>query len=284
METLFNVSITPSVWMFLGVLLYATNDALLKYSATTLPAGEILFFRSLCSLSLMFMTFKVSDWVELSNTKDKPIHLLRAFFSAISLICTIIALKIMTLASFEAIFYISPLLLAVLAFLILGEPWNNKILSNLALGFLGVLLVVGPGKDIFGSGVPWALGGAFFYALTLVCAKKVHKSPLKSLYGSYIICYIPLTALTLPFFYVPIQPSDMLVLFTMAVIHYGAFLCYAKALSRSAVSHLVGMEYVGLVVAIILGYIVFEEIPTWLILAGGGLLVWSNVRLKRVQK
>ena len=106
------------------------------------------------------------------KTRNLRSHALRSLSGTASMFCWFTALTLIPLADFTAISFTAPLFLTILAMLFLGERIHGYRWSALGIGFVGVLIMVGP-QLTFGSsvGVAVALGAAVFSAVAVTsCA------------------------------------------------------------------------------------------------------------------
>lgn len=82
----------------------------------------------------------------------------------------IFAVSYLPLADLGAIFAVVPLLVILLAFLLLGEPIGPRRAASIALGFVGVLIIIRPGTGVFDPISLIALAGATCWACFHVAA------------------------------------------------------------------------------------------------------------------
>ena len=184
------------------------------------------------------------------------------------------------LAEATTILYAAPLFVTILSYPMLGEKVGPYRMAAVCAGFCGVLIVAKPsGQNLPWDGVALALAAAFFHALTQIQLRKMGKvsNPITTVFYFMLIGTI-LTGLCLPFVYT--APPDwhaapFLLLLAATGILQQIFKTVAYGLAP--VASITPVNYLGLVVAVILGFIVWGENPAPVFYAGAALIIASNL-------
>lgn len=200
------------------------------------------------------------------------------------------SLGVLTFATASTITYANALFLVALAVPILGERVGWLRWSAVLIGFAGVVLVVGPGRDTFTWAAMMALLAAFCYALTGVTARLIDKdvpTPLINLYSSTIAAIGAFLLAVLTGGFTPLtQKTDILWIAGMGAFGGFAVLLLISAYRMADQSDLAPFSYFGIPIAFVLGWVFFGEAP-WrelfpgalLIAAGGLIVIWREQRL-----
>lgn len=266
-----------------AVTVFSTLDASAKYLADTLqvPVLQVIWMRFLVNALLCIAILAV--WHGKSAfISSKPRHqIIRSVLLAVTTACNFAALKYLRLDQTVTIFFLTPLLVAALAGPILGEWIGWRRLLAILTGFIGVIFVTRPG---FG-GIHWAVlfsfGAMLTYALYGIHTRYMtgHDSAEVNLFYTAIAGAV----LGAPYGIAVWEwPQDNLTwaLFFWAGLtgligHWLLVLSYKYA-PAPVVTPFV---YVGLISMIILGYIIFGDVPDIWTLLGGAVVIGSGLYL-----
>ena len=207
-------------------------------------------------------------------------------------LCFYFALGAMAFATATTISYSNALFITLLSIPLLGERVGWVRWSAVVLGFIGVVMVMGLGRDAFSwVAILPVLAGAL-YAYAAVSARLVDEdvpTPLVNLYSQGVAI---LGALVLVAFWGGFSPiaslEDMFWIGVMGISGGTAVLVLIVAYRMTESSNLAPFSYFGIPIAFVLGWAFFGEAP-WsdlfpgsvLIVAGGLMIVWRERRLAR---
>jgi drug/metabolite transporter (DMT)-like permease len=211
----------------------------------------------------------------------------RSVLLMLSTVLNFLALAMMPLADVSAIIFTTPLLVAGLAILLLGERVSARRWLAIGLGLGGALVIVQPGAGVGMLGALLAFGCAVAYALYQISTRLMREAePLVSLLYSGLAGAV-LFSLLVPWFWQ--TPSLAQWLLGLAMGGCGAFghLLVIMALQRAEASRLAPLTYLQLLWAIATSFLVFGDVPGLPVLlgaaviAGSGLWVWRLDRAER---
>ena len=155
--------------MTLAMFCLSVNDVLVKGLSTAYPIWESYYFLERLSgvvISVVLIIF--FGWKTLKT--EKPLgHLTRAFSAVACVVFYFFGLKYLMLSENVAIVHSAPILATLLAIPILGEKLGLHRIIAVVLGFIGVLIIVKPGSDLFKIESLFPLAAAFFYGYFLSC-------------------------------------------------------------------------------------------------------------------
>src|SRR6185295_2591721 len=171
----------PVLGVFLkltSVVLLSSMAACVKYLGSAIPSGETIFVRGVISVVVLALIAWRVEGLGLLKTSNLRSHALRSLCGTASMFCWFFALTLIPLAEFWAIAFTSPLFLTLLAMLFLGERIHRYRWTALAIGFVGVLVIVGPHLSLgAGSlGVGMALAAAVFSAFAVMFLRSMSGS------------------------------------------------------------------------------------------------------------
>jgi drug/metabolite transporter (DMT)-like permease len=217
-------------------------------------------------------------------------HAIRSLAGTASMFCWFTALTMIPLADFTAISFTAPLFVTLLAMLLLGERIHVYRWSALAIGFVGVLITIGPHLTLGGNslGVLVAFGAAVFSGLAITTLRSMSgaggEHPLAiTFYFSLttVIC----SALTAVGGW-PMPTSEQWFFIVVSAM-FGVFgqLLMTMSYRYAEASTLAPLDYTNLLLAVALGLIFFDEVPHWsmwigapLVIAAGLIILWREYR------
>ena len=132
----------PAFWMIVSCLLFACMGVCVKLASSAFSTGEIVFWRGLVSM-LMMAGLAWNRGIALS-TPHWRMHLSRSISGSTALVCYFFAISALPLATAVTLNYTSPLFLALLLALFMGERLNALASGAVLMGFAGVVLLLRP--------------------------------------------------------------------------------------------------------------------------------------------
>jgi drug/metabolite transporter (DMT)-like permease len=268
------------LYMILATVLLAISNALAKWLVETYPVGEVMFSRSLSSLIICAAFVLPATGFAVFATHRPREHIGRGLSQSISQTFTIIALSLMPLAGATAINFSAPLWAALLSIVWLKERAGPVRWSVLIGGLLGILIVTNPGADSLTVGALFALANAVMYGSVTVAVRGMTKTEsantlLMWQMAVMTVCHTPL--LLLGFRWPAYADAAMLIGGGMAnALAQGL---WTRALQLAPTTAVSPFYYFLLVWALVLGYAVWGDVPSWELLAGSVIVVGSGLFL-----
>jgi drug/metabolite transporter (DMT)-like permease len=281
----------------ISVIVFITMASLIKATATRVPSGEAVFFRSFFAMPVIVMWLAMRRELATGFRASNPLgHVWRGLVGTIAMGLGFAGLGYLPLPEVTAIGYAAPLLTVIFAAMFLGEDVRAFRISCVALGLVGVLIVVFPRLSITSGdqigqteafGAILVLGGAVFAALAQVFVRKLvmtEKTPAIVFYFSLTATILSLA--TLPFGWV-IPTAKEAALLVGAGLLGGVGQIFLTSSYREADASLVApFDYASMIFALAIGYFVFAEVPTKTMLIGaavvvtaGCLIIWRERQL-----
>ena len=273
----------------LAFFCFGVLDVSAKYLGSVgLPAILVIWFRYAGHVVFAMATLRRANVVSVWRANRPGLQLLRGLFLFSATCCNFVAVRYLQLAETGAINFAIPLLVAAFAVPVLGERIGPRRWAAIVVGFLGVLLVVQPTPALFQPVALLSLTSACFaaaYTLTtrLVAQADDHET-------SNAFAAIVGAALTTPFIPFVWQTPEGIA--WLPVLLVGTFGAVGHYLMVSAHQHapapiLAPFWYTQIVPMLILGYLVFGDVPDRLTIAGAlvvlasGLYVWWRERVTK---
>lgn len=266
------------VLMLLGFLMFAANDALGKWLAETYSPFQILLFRSIAA-GLFLVPFVIRDGIAaMFALEQRGLHVLRIVFATAEVFCFYWAVSGLPLADCMTFYLAGPIYVTVLAAVVLKEHVGWRRWTAVGIGFVGVLIALRPSTGAFTIHSAIALVGSLLYAGFLVTTRSLRKARDLPMAGWQVIGALLLGAAGAPFQWTPIGHSqDVILLGLLGVTALTAIVCVNRSLKLAPASVVVPYQYTLIVWAVLFGYFVFGDVPSWNVLAGAAIIVAAGL-------
>ncbi len=264
--------------VLLAVAILTLQDAVIKWLSERLPVIEILFIRSLIMLPVILVVAAVTGQLRRLRTRRYGMHLLRVVLNFLAFITFFGALRLMPLADTLAIAFSAPIFIVLFSALLLKEKIGRWRWMAVAIGFAGVLVMVRPGTSMPDWPVMLALMASVFYALWMLTARAMaeEESSLGMLF--YAAAFFVLAGgVAMPFQWVTPSGEDLFVLAVLAIISTAGLLMLVQAYRLAQASILAPFDYTSMVWAILLGWLVWNDLPGVWVLGGTVLVVLAGL-------
>lgn len=259
---------------------FAVEDMFLKSAAKTLPVGLILMIFGFGGMvGFAVLALRRGERLLHPAILTRPI-LIRAVFEVAGRLFYTLAIAFTALSSASAILQATPLVVVAGAALVFGEKVGWRRWSAIAVGFVGVLIILRPGLEGFTVLSLLAVLGTLGFAgrdLATRAAPPVLTNLQLGVYGFAMM--VPTGAVLLAFSGGAVLPGAMAAVQLMAATLVGVAAYYAltAAMRMGEVSVITPFRYTRLVFALILGATVFGERPDALTLTGSAVIVASGI-------
>jgi drug/metabolite transporter (DMT)-like permease len=266
------------LFMVLSTLLFAGGNAVVKWEVARYPIGEVAFFRALFALTAVAgIVLPSRGWAVLRTRRYRE-HLQRGLSQFGSMLCWLMAVRVLSLGSATAIGFAAPLFTTLLSIVILKEKVGAHRWSALVVGFIGVLVVTHPGAASLNSGALFALANAILISTVAVAIRRMSITESIETLTTYQMGIITLgTLFLLPFgFRVPAW-ADFAGLAVAGIGNGVAQLCWTRSLALAPPSAVVPFNYLSLIWATMLGFAIWGDVPTPTLLLGAAIVVASGL-------
>jgi drug/metabolite transporter (DMT)-like permease len=271
--------------MLTGVAAFAIMDAGLKLLTAHYPSAQVASLRGLSALPVVLAWALFAGGARQLWQVRWPLHLVRGALSVIMMVTFTFALKELSLAKAYALFFIAPLLIAVLSSLMLGERVQRSQWLAIVVGFAGVLIVLKPDAMGFGwAGTLAVLGTALCYSLSSVLVKIIGRTDSTQSMVFWMTCMLAIgaTLVALPGWQ-PISRAHWPIIAGVAVTGAIGQWGITEAFKRAPAASVAPLEYSGLAWVIIIYLLVWSVWPAWRTLAGAAVIIASGLFLLRFE-
>jgi drug/metabolite transporter (DMT)-like permease len=269
--------------VLLAVALFSVMDALSKVLAAAYDPIEVVWGRYLVILGLL-APLVLRDRSSLV-TQRLGLQIARGVCTLGAALFFIAGLARLAIADATAIAFASPLLVTALSIPLLGERVGPRRWSAVAVGFLGVLIVIRPGSGAVGSVALLPLASAACWAISLVVTRRMRgrDRPLTTLLYSTVVGFA-LSSVALPFVWVAPSAAAWALMAAMALFSaVGQYLLIA-GLARADASLLAPFSYSQMIWSTLIGLFVFATVPTAWTWCGASVIVGSGIYIAHRQR
>jgi len=280
-----------------GMALFSIQDSLIKFVFEEASLYELYFGRTLTALILLLVFLKVKSQKLILKTHYPLLTTLRVicFFFGFSFFY--ISLTFMSLAMANALFFSSPFFISILAIIFLGEKVGIRRWLAIFVGFIGVYIVLNPDFNDFNYMKLAPVACALCYAISMTITKIT--SDKDNVYTQMSHLYFGAIGISILFFIFTgkgqfntfSDPTFQFIfrewfsnpayawpyIIAMGFVAAVSFYCVFSAYSVASPSVVSLFEYSLIIWAIIIGYILFNDVPTIRTFVGVALIIGAGV-------
>lgn len=272
----------------LSVVIFVCMSTLIKAAGNEIATGQITFYRSAFAMVpiLGYLAFR-GQLRDAFKTADFTGHIARGFVGILAMSFGFYGLLHLPLPEAIAIGYAMPLIAVAFAALFLGETVRLYRWSAVVIGLVGVMIITWPRLTLFregGFGSLEALGAASVLisaalgAVAMVLVRKLVKNERTHT----IVLYFSLSAsvfslATLPFGWPSISREAFLLLMVAGFCGGVAQILLTESYRHADMSTIAPFEYTSIVLGLIIGYFLFDDIPTATMLIGTAIVVGAGI-------
>lgn len=261
-----------------GLLLFVIHDAVSKVLIERYPIFEVIFLRSAFALPLVILFLRWEHGAVTMKTRRPWALIFRGLLSLGAFGCFLVGLKTMPLADTFAIFMSAPLLVAALAGPTLGEPATRTQWIAVLVGFAAVLFMIRPGGAIPFHGALIMLVSVSFFSFSIILTRSLGRTESASMMTVFVmLIFVVAGAAASPFDWVTPTASDWFLMLLLGGLAAGGMYCSIFAYKNGPPALVAPFQYVSLVWAVIVGYLMWGDVPELSVVVAGIVVVISGV-------
>jgi len=287
-----------AIILIFGLFLFSIQDIIIKHFSGHYSVLQIVFVRGLVAICLMLLFIRLSHQTVPLISRRPLLMLARGLLGFSSYTTFYLAVAAMPLAEVVSITFTMPLIVTAMSALLLGEKVGPRRWGAVAVGFIGVLIILSPTGDFNPLAAVFALGAALTYASQTVLTRFLgaHDHPMTIAFNAIVIFTVASGLLgllmaggliavdsvhpSLAFFgrawQLPAQ-IDWVLMIAIGFIAAIGFYCLSRAYCSSEASAIAPFEFTYILWAVAFGYLFWEEVPGPTTIIGVVILVSSSL-------
>jgi drug/metabolite transporter (DMT)-like permease len=271
---------TGILLMITSMVAFTLLDAMAKQLVQTLPPAVAVFGRYFVAIFLSLGVVLRGGGLDLFTTRHPALQVLRGVLLMGATIFNFMAVVYLQLAQTAAIFFTVPLWVCALSVPLLGEHVGFRRWVAVAVGFFGVLVIMRPGTDSFQWAMLLSVASAFCGGVYNIVTRKVgarDRAETSLFYVSFIGALA--AAAPLPWLWQTPQGMQWLMLAFMGLAGTAGHLMLIQAHRLAPASALAPYMYTQIVWMILVGFMVFGDVPDFWTISGAAIVVASGLFL-----
>lgn len=269
-----------SLFIVISMAGFTINDAITKTLVETMNQGQVMLMRGVFATTLIGALAWSQGALRMPRQAAHPMVALRVVGELAATVLFLIALSRMPLANISAVLQALPLAVTMGAALFFGETVGWRRWLAIAAGFTGVMIIVRPGLEGFNAYSLLALVCVLFCAVRDLATKQIPAevpSLLVSTITSAAITFVG-ALLIAPFGgWTPMTAGEVGLLAAAAVLVLIGYQFIIMAMRLGDISFVAPFRYTALIWAILLGYMIFGDIPDGAMILGASVVVGSGL-------
>ena len=282
------LSSKENIGIFFGIIaffLFATTDVAQKYATIYHSIFQIMLFRYLFLFIIAIIEAKRKKNVRVWKTNNLKLQLIRSLCSILETAFFVTSFRYLTLGDVHSVAALSPIIVVALSIIFLKEFVDKKIWFAIFFGFIGVLIILRPGFDVFNFKSLIPLGAAFTFAIYQILTKKVSEVDkdetslfFTSLFG--VITMVILASIYwvdfifISYFLLP------LIGIMMSLAHYSLII----ALARAPANKIQPFHFSLIFWAIIYGFVFYSDVPDIPTVVGALIIALAGIYIIHQQR
>lgn len=266
--------------MMASMACFVLNDTAMKLMAGDVPLFQLLMLRgAITSMLVGLFVWRMGAFAVRPSSRDWRLISLRTLAEIGATICFLTALFNMPIANVTAIVQVLPLTVTLGAALIFGELVGWRRCLAIAVGLIGVLLIVQPWSEAFNIWSIYAL-----LAVLCITIRDLSTRRLSRATPSIFVTFVTSTSIMLVFGlfqlgapFTPMNLREVGLVSIAAIFIIGGYLFSIMVMSIGEVSFSAPFRFTSLIWALLLGWIVFGEWPSATILIGAAIVIASGL-------
>ncbi len=264
--------------MVVTIVFMVSMDTIAKYLTQHYPVPVVVWGRYAFHM-LVLLLFLRGRAVTVLRTKVLKLQLLRSVMMVITTGVFFLGLSHISLASASAILFLGPLLVTALSMPLLKERVGPRRWLGVCVGFIGTLVIIRPGTDVFEIAALFPLFAAFGYAFYQIMTRMVARTaepPLTSLAYTALLGAV-FTSLFVPFFWETPDLEGWLLMAAMGLLGGIGHFTLIKAFEMAPAAVITPFGYTSIIWATLYGFFIFGEIPDLMTFVGAAIIIASGL-------
>ncbi|MGQ0484822.1 MAG: DMT family transporter [Hyphomicrobiales bacterium] len=292
-----NRNLAGVVSLALGVMIFSTQDAIIKSVSGDHAVTQAIVIRGLVALPILALLVQYETGLGHLRSRNFRTLIVRGLIMLVAYTTYYLAFPALPLAEAIALFFIAPIYITIMAGPLLGERVTLKSWLAVLAGFAGVLIILQPGSALFEPAALLSLVSAATYALSMIIARRLGVSEPATVMAFYQnAVYLTGAAVMAGLFALTgverfghpsldflVRPwtwpalDDLLLMGACGIIAAIAASLLTHAYRMAEANLVTVFEYTGMIWGPLWGFLFFAEIPRWTTFAGMALIAAAGI-------
>ncbi len=263
-------------WMVGALASFLVMAVSVRELSAGMHAFEMLFLRSAIGVAILAAVLSIKGWGRV-RTRRLGAHLVRNLVHFAGQTLWIVGIALLPLATVAALEFTTPIWGVFLAVLFLGERMNRGRWLALALGILGILVILRPGVTVVSAPALLMLVCTFCFGATNAITKWLTRSDTPLAIVFYMVLMQTLIgALATVFVWTPITGGDWPFLALLGLTGISAHYSLTRALASADATFIMPFEFLRLPIVALVGFLLYAEDFQLAVLIGAALIFAGN--------
>ena len=253
--------------ILISIFAGSTMGVLIKLAQNDVSIYIAAFFRFLIGFIFIF-PYILKTKFKVFKTSNILLHLIRSLLNYPAMLLTFSALMLVPYEKISALNFLVPFFVTILAVLFLKENIRIYRISALVIGFIGMLIILRPGIIEISLGIQMVLVATFFWSVIIILTKQLTNKDSSITILVYMYTFMTfLTLITAIIFWQTPTANSIIYLSLAAFVGTISHFSINHAFKLVDVSMTQPFSFIGLIIASLYGYFLFDESPdiyTWL--------------------
>jgi drug/metabolite transporter (DMT)-like permease len=275
------------IFKILSVFLFVVMAGIIKSVSGHVPPGQSVFFRSFFAIPVIVVWLMMRKELRIGFKTQNPMnHVWRGVIGTSAMAMTFGALGLLPLPEMTAIGYAMPIFVVIFAAMFLNETVRLFRLVTVAVGLIGVMIIMAPrlSVDVIDVtetlGAVLALGAAVGAALAQVFIRKLTKTETtSSIVFWFSVTASGLSLLTIYWGWVVPTPKEAALLILAGFIGGVGQILLTSSYRLADASFVAPFEYSSMLFSIAIGFAFFDEVPTLTTLVGAAVVIAAGIMI-----
>jgi drug/metabolite transporter (DMT)-like permease len=271
--------------MSFAAFLWVLHDAISKWLMQDYSIYQVLLLRTIFSLLPILIVLRHEGGVVRVRDARVWVCLGRGCLAVASFALFLAALPLMPLADIFALVMSAPLLISALSALVLKERVTFRRWVAISIGFFAVLVMVRPGGDVITPGALLVVGSVVVYSFLMILTRRLGSTESAGSMTFYsALVFLAVGLIAAPFSWIRPTPIGMLLMAATGLLAGSAQYCLTEAFRIAPPSLVAPFEYTSLLWAMLIGFLVWGDVPTTLVLVSGAVVIVSGIYVLHDEK
>lgn len=266
--------------MSVSMVGFSMNDAITKVVSESMNMGQVMLLRGIFATLLVGLIAWQQGALRAPRRALHPMVMLRVVSEVAATVCFLVALAQLPIANVSAILQALPLAVTMGAALVFNEPVGWRRWLAISTGFVGVLIVVKPGAEGFNSYALLVLASVFFCAIRDLATRRIPTEIPTFLVSTVTAASVAVTGAAI------MQPmggwtspsaESVAFLAAAAALLVVGYQFIIKSMRTGDISFIAPFRYTSLLWSILLGFVIFRDIPDTAMIVGASIVIGSGL-------